>query len=50
MARTDLEGVASGEPPSSNRLTLDGVPAPFSACDVATLAGVLLGVFRIGLF
>ena len=45
MARMDLEGVASGEPPSSNRLTLDGVP-----CDVATLAGVLLGVFRIGLF
>ena len=56
MARIDLEGVLSGELPSSKRLTLDGVPwlftfsSPSSACIVTTLAGVLLGVFRIGLF
>ena len=61
VARFDLEGVPrlcldrvkpSGEPPSSNRLILDGVLFPFSAssCGVATLAGGLLGVFRIGLF
>ena len=59
MARIDLEGVLSGELPSSKRLTLDGVPwpsllftfsSPSSVCNVTTLAGVLLGVFRIGLF
>ena len=56
VTRTDLEGVLLGELPSSKRRTLDGVPwpwiltSPFSACDAATFAGVLLGVFRIGLF
>ena len=55
VPRLCLDGVKPpGEPPSSKRLILDGVPrlSTFSAfsCDVATLAGVLLGVFRIGLF
>ena len=58
VASIDFGGVLSGELPSSKRLTLDSVPwprlftvsSPPPACDVATFAGVLLGVFRIGLF